>query len=150
MINAGWANSCGIELFTLGWVRCAEVVYGGSQFQKNPLVVFRPIIDSIKDQIQVRGDLVDYYPISDTELEIDGKKYVVVPQQTPDEIINGLKDVAKVLERAAKELGSTKDAARKELYTQIADQIKASDEMKATVFNDDNEILMILVAADEL
>jgi hypothetical protein len=26
MFNSGWANSCGTELFTLGWVKCAVVV----------------------------------------------------------------------------------------------------------------------------
>jgi hypothetical protein len=33
MINAGWANNCGIELFTIGWVQCpsgeAPAVGGG-------------------------------------------------------------------------------------------------------------------------
>ena len=25
MFNAGWANSCGQELFTLGWIPCAVI-----------------------------------------------------------------------------------------------------------------------------
>ena len=28
MFNSGWANNCGVELFTLGWVRC-EISKGG-------------------------------------------------------------------------------------------------------------------------
>ena len=32
MINAGWANNCGKELFTIGWVPCGDVDTGSRQY----------------------------------------------------------------------------------------------------------------------
>ena len=34
MINAGWANNCGKELFTIGWVRCPSDDLGGGGSSK--------------------------------------------------------------------------------------------------------------------
>ncbi len=34
MINAGWANNCGIELFNIGWVRCPSADLGGGGSSK--------------------------------------------------------------------------------------------------------------------
>ena len=35
MINSGWANDCGVELFTIGWVECPSTRRRGGPTHDN-------------------------------------------------------------------------------------------------------------------
>jgi hypothetical protein len=126
-------------------VFCGEVIFGGNQF-----LVFKPILDAIKTQLPIDASIVQYEQISDTEFEIDGKQYGLIPRRTPEDVIKGVKDVEKIIAKAAREAGVSNDKAREELYNRILEELKTVEEFKKSVFNDDEEIIMILIATDAL
>ena len=182
-IQSGWANNCGVELFTVGWVPCDQAVVeppdclpiigqswladcpeqhytlgwiccgiqvaavniGGRQF-----LAFKPVSDLLEHQIPVDESVFFYSQESDTEFVIDGVKYDLVAQQTPAEIIANFPNMEEILDEAAENMGVSRRKAKKELYNLIIDQLNASEELKRSIFNDDDEILMILVATDEI
>ena len=133
-----------LSMATLG-VFCGEIVYGGNQF-----LVFKPIIDAIKGEIPIDKNLVSVVELSETEFEIDGRKYTLVPSRTPDEIIKSIQDVEDIIVAAAKAEGVTPNYARDALYDRVLNEIKGLEELKHSVFNDDEEIIMILIATDAI
>ena len=135
-----------------GLVITPEENFGGNQF-----LVFKPLLDSIKGKIPINEEslasnekIVAYFQSSANEIEIDGKAYGIVRNQTPEQIISGIKDVGKIIEAAAAETGISYDEAEKALYDQVVSAMAEVEEIKASIFNDDGEIIMILIALDEL
>ena len=150
-IGSAWIADCPEQHYTLGWICCdaADIPLdtGGNQF-----LVFKPILDSIKSQlpIDMNQNVIDYANIADTEFEIDDKKYTLVPRRTPEDIIKGINDVENIVAAAAAKAGIPHEKAKEELYNQILKELKQVEELKNSVFNDDEEIIMILIAADAL
>jgi len=132
---------CGIALFT------PEDEFGGRQF---PLLIFKPILEPLDSQLHVDKKVLPYIQTGETEFVIDGKKYDLVEKKKPSEIINSYDDVDKLLDKAVEKMGITRRKAKKELYNQVITKLKASEDLKESVFNDDEEIIMILVATDDL
>jgi hypothetical protein len=148
-ITAGWANKCGKQLFTIGWVPCvvlvAETEFGGNQF-----LIFKPILDEVAAQMFVGDKVLPYLQISDTEVIVDGKKYTMVAQRSPSEIIRGTPGIDGILAEAVDKLGVSKRNARSMLFDEIIKELKKVEKVKESVFNDDDQIIMILVATDDL
>lgn len=142
---ATWGVICKDRALSMSsWgVFCGDVVFGGNQF-----LVFKPILDAIKGQIQIDQNLVSYEKLSEVKVEIDGKEYEIVEPKTPGEIIKSIADVERVIREAAEDERIPPSRAKRELYTRILDEIKKVEEIKRTVFNDDEEVVMILVASD--
>jgi hypothetical protein len=128
---------CGVVL--------AEENLGGNQF-----LVFKPILDPLKEQIQVDQKVAPYFQETETEFVIDGKKYELVTTRSPSEIIKAAPDIERILDEAATKMGITRRKAKKELYKQIIKELQAVETIKKSVFNDDEEIIMILVATDDI
>jgi hypothetical protein len=87
---------------------------------------------------------------TDTQLEIDGKTYDLVARRSPSEIIKGAKDIERILDEAVGKLGISRRKAKQELYKQVIEELKMVESLKDSVFNDDDEIIMILVATDDI
>lgn len=132
------------------YMRGVGVVLGGSQFAGHELLVFKPILDLLKSELPVDAEVIPYSAKTETEFEIDGKSYKLVAKRTPSEIIKASPDIEKILDRAAKKLGISRRRAKKELYKQIIKELKKVESVKDSVFNDDEEIIMILVATDDI
>lgn len=122
---------------------------GGAQF-RNPLIAFKPITDPLKTQIPVDAKVAEMVAESDTEFVIDGKAYTLVEKRTPSEIIAAAPEIDRILDEVSEKLGTSRRKARKELYNSIIEELKASEQLKQSIFNDDEEIIMILVATDDL
>lgn len=123
----------------------ADIEFGGHQF-----LVFQPILQPLTEEMQVGKNALPYLQKSETEIEIDGKDYKFVAQKSPSEIIKAAPDINRILDSAAKKLGITRRKAKKELYNQIIKELKKVESVKESVFNDDEEIIMILVATDDI
>lgn len=121
------------------------VEFGGNQF-----LAFKPITDILKEQLPVDAHVLPYIQKSDIEFEIDGKAYQLVPRRTPKEIIDSAPDIDRILDEAMEKLGVSRRKARQELYKQVIDELQSVESIKGSVFNDDEEIIMILVATDDL
>ena len=119
--------------------------FGGHQF-----LVFKPITDILKTQMPVDAEVVQYLAKSDTQIEIDGKTYDLVARRTPSEIIKGVKDIERILDEAVEKLGISRRNAKRELHKQVIEELKVVESLKESVFNDDEEIIMILVATDDI
>jgi len=134
-------------LFCIGAVLVPEeeTEFGGHQF-----LVFKPITDIIKTQIPVDAEVVPYLAKTDPQFEIDGKTYDIVARRTPSEIIKGAKDIERILDEAVEKLGISRRKAKQELYKQVIEEMKMVESLKDSVFNDDEEIIMSLVATDDL
>jgi hypothetical protein len=139
--RATWGRFC----FGIIVVPPAETEFGGHQF-----LVFKPITDIIKSQLPVDAEVVPYLATSDTQLEIDGKTYDIVARRSPSEIIKGVKDIERILDDAVEKLGISRRKAKQELYKQVIEELKMVESLKDSVFNDDEEIIMILVATDDI
>ena len=179
-IQSGWANNCGIELATIGWVKCdiqqpiclpiigyswlfdcpeqhyslgwlccgrvlVKKEYGGKQF-----LVFEPIVDAVKHQLPVDDTVLPYFQQTETEFIIDGQKYELVVKRSPKEIIDAIDNIDEVLDEAAEKMGATRRKAKKELYNQVIDALNEVEAVKDSLFTDDEEIIMILMATDDL
>jgi hypothetical protein len=123
----------------------AEVEYGGNQF-----LVFRPILEPLESQIPVGKEVMPYLRMSDTDFIIDGKKYDLVEQRTPQQILADTPNLGEILDEAVEKMGITRRNAKKELYNQIIKSLKDAEGLKESVFSDDEEIIYILVATDDL
>jgi hypothetical protein len=137
--HATWGRYC------FGVVVVPETEFGGHQF-----LVFKPIIDILKTQIPVDAEVIPYLATSDTQFEIDGKTYDIVARRSPSEIIKGVKDIERILDEAVEKLGISRRKAKQELYKQVIEELKMVESVKDSVFNDDEEIIMILVATDDI
>lgn len=141
-------------LFCIGVVIAeGETDFGGSQFgdKKNrPFLVFKPITEELLSQLPVDAKVLPYVQETDTEFVIDGKKYELVEQRTPAEIIKAAPNVDKLLNEAVEKLGITRRKAKKELYNEVIKSLKEVESVKESVFNDDDEIIMILIATDDI
>lgn len=133
----------------LGIVLSTDDNLGGSQFNENPFLVFKPIVSPIKGQLPIGINPIEFSG-SDTEIIIDDQPYGVVARKTPQEIIRDYEDLADILDKAVDKLGISRPTAASELYKQVDKALKQVEELKNTVFNDDEEIIMILIAADAL
>ncbi len=122
-----------------------EVNLGGHQF-----LAFRKILDPLAEQMQVGDEVLEFLQLTETEFEIDEKPYTLVARQTPSEIISTAPDIDKILERAAKSMGITRRQAKRLLFDEIIKELKKVETVKQSVFNDDDEIIMILVATDDI
>ena len=139
-------GSRAVSMASLG-VHCIAVVVnlGGHQF-----LVFRKILDPLAEQIQVSDEVLQFSQLTETEFEIDEKLYTLVARQTPSEIISAAPDIDKILERAAKSMGITRRQAKRRLFEEVIKELKKVETVKQSVFNDDDEIIMILVATDDI
>ncbi len=122
-----------------------ETEFGGSQFY-----AFVPLKEMLRRQIPVGTEIVEYTMGTETELVIDGKKYELVAKKTPTEIIKEYDKTEEILTEAVEKLGVSRRKAKKELYNLIIDELNRAEAIKQSVFDDDEEILMILVATDEI
>jgi len=118
---------------------------GGHQF-----LAFQKILDPLAEQIQVEDDVLPYLQLTETEFEIDEKPYTLVAKQTPSEIISTTDDIDNILDRAAKSMGITRRQAKRVLFEEIIKELKKVETIKKSVFNDDDEIIMVLVATDDI
>jgi len=118
---------------------------GGSQF-----LAFKPILAPLSTQIQVDQRVASMVQESETDFVIDGKKYELVTTRTPSEIIKAAPNIERILDEAAEKMGVTRRQAKKELYKQVIKELQAVETVKQSVFNDDEEIIMILVATDDI
>lgn len=143
--RATWGHFC------LGVVIAeGETDFGGSQFPDRPWLVFKPITEELLSQLPVDAKVLEYTQDSETEFIIDGKKYELVEKRTPSEIIKAAPDVDKLLDKAVEKLGITRRKAKRELYNEVIKNLKEVESVKESVFNDDEEIIMILVATDDI
>jgi hypothetical protein len=139
-------NSRALSMASLG-VFCVAVAvdFGGHQF-----LAFKKILDPIAGQMQVGNEVLPFTRTAETEFEIDDKTYTLVAKQTPSEIISATPDIDKILDHAAKSMGITRRKAKRLLFNEIIKELKKVETVKQSVFNDDEEIIMILVATDDL
>lgn len=122
-----------------------EVEFGGRQF-----VGFIPLSEMLQRQIPVSAEVVKYTRETETELVIEGKKYELVAERTPSQIIREFPGIDDILDDAVEKLGTSRRKARKDLYNLVIEELKAAEDVKRSVFQDDEEILMILVATDDI
>lgn len=122
-----------------------EKEFGGRQF-----VGFIPLAEMLRQQIPVNAEIIQYTQETETEFIIDGKRYELVQERSPSQIIRDYPEMDKILDEAAKKMGTSRRKAKKELYNLIIEELKASQELKESIFDDDEDILMILVASDEI
>jgi hypothetical protein len=118
---------------------------GGHQF-----LAFKPILNQLKKQIPVDAEIITYYQTDDKEFVIDGKTYALVAKRTPKEIIDETPGIDSILADAANKMGVTRRNAKKKLYNQIIKVLKEAESIKESTFIDDEELIMILVATDDL
>ena len=123
----------------------AEVEFGGHQF-----LAFQPILWPLTQEMQVDERVLPYLKLTETEFEIDDKSYTLVAEKTPSEIISSAPDIDKILDRAAKSMGITRREAKRRLFDKIIKELKKVETIKQSVFNDDDEIIMVLVATDDI
>lgn len=128
-----------------------EVVdIGGSQFQR--LVPISELFDDIVKPIAQTM----YLPqdadrgVEDVELEIEDQTYDLKPYQTPTEFIKAAPGVEAAIKRAVDKLGISERKARRELFARVLKERKKVEKIKESVFNDDDEIIAILIATDDL
>jgi len=140
--------------FCLGVVIQPEVPeeLGGAQFpdKKNPFVIFKPILEPLEGEMPVDAKYLTYIGDSENEVEIDGKTYKIVEARTPSEIIKAAPELNEILDEAVDKLGLSRRNARKLLFDEVIKELKKVEKVKESVFNDDEEIVMILVATDDL
>lgn len=135
------------------WGRfCVGVIVadGGTDFGGSQFLAFKPITDELAQQLPVEAKVLPYLQLSDTELVVDGKKYTLVAERTPSEIIKSRADIEEILDNAVEKMGISRRNAKKELYNHIIKELKAAEKVKQSIFNDDEEIIMILVATDDI
>lgn len=141
-------------LFCVGVIIAeGEADFGGSQFpdkKKNPFVVFKPITEPLKGEMPVDAKYMSYIGDSENEVEIDGKSYTIVEARTPSEIISEAENLNEILDEAVDKLGVSRRKAKKALFDEVIKELKKVEKVKQSVFNDDEEIIMILVATDDL
>lgn len=146
--RATWGRFC------IGVIIVApEEDFGGAQFpdkKQYPWLIFKPITEELLSQLPVDAKVMPYVQETDTEFIIDGKKYELVEQRTPSEIIKAAPNVDRILDEAVEKLGITKRQAKKELFDEVVKNLKEVESVKDSVFNDDEEIIMILVATDDI
>lgn len=123
--------------------------YGGAQFGEK-YIAFVPLQEMLLQQIPVDANVLEYTKETDTEFVIDGKKYELVEQRTPSEIIREYKKTEELLDDIIEKTGLTRRKAKKELYNEIIETLNQVEEVKESVFQDDEEIIMILMATDDL
>lgn len=123
----------------------SEIEFGGRQF-----VTFTPVRELLQSQIPVDQVVLDYTQETETELVIDGKNYDLVAYKTPSEIIRDTPNVDLLVDEAVEKMGISRRKAKKELYNLIIAELNTAEELKRSVFDDDEEIIMILVATDDI
>lgn len=145
------ANGAAVARATWGRF-CLGVVItdGGDNFGGSQFLAFHPITDELASQIPVDKKVLPYLQLSDTELVVDGKKYTLVAERTPSEILKSRDDIEDILDEAVEKMGISRRKAKKELYNRIIQELNTAEEVKRSVFNDDEEIIMILVATDDI
>lgn len=119
--------------------------FGGKQF-----LSFRKITEPLEKEMQIDSNLLTYIGGSENEVEVDGKTYKIVAHRSPTEIINEAENLDEILAEAVDKLGITKRKARKMLFNEVIEGLKKVEKVKESVFNDDEEIIMILVAVDDI
>jgi hypothetical protein len=149
-IGEAWLDRCADQHYSLGWLCCGEVLAvvedgGGRQF-----VVFRQITEPLEHQIPVDREVLYYTQETETEFIIDNKRYELVAQRTPAEILDQTPNLEGILTDAALKMGVSRRKAKKELYNQIIQTLNMNEQLKYSLFSDDEEIIMILVATDEV
>ena len=146
-------TAAGAAVARATWGRfCQGVVVldGGDNFGGSQFLAFKPITDELADQLPVDKKVLPYLQLSETELIVDGKKYTLVAERTPSEIIKGRADIDEILDDAVEKMGISRRNAKKELYNHIIKELNQAEELKRSIFNDDEEIIMILVATDDI
>jgi len=124
--------------------------FGGSQFQR--LVPISELFDDIVKPITQTM----YLPqdadreVEDVELEIEDQTYNLKPYQTPTEFIDAAPGVEAAIKQAVEKLGISERKARRELFNRVLKERKKVEKIKESVFNDDDEIIAILIATDDL
>ena len=91
-----------------------------------------------------------YFKIQDVEMEIDGKSYDLEPYVSPSEFMRSSPDVIRAIDRAVRELGISRRRATRALFKKIVQEREKVEKLKESVFNDDEEIITILVATDDI
>jgi len=124
--------------------------FGGSQFQR--LVPISELFDEIVKPVAQTLYLPEDADrgVEDVELEIDGQSYALKPYQTPTEFIDAAPGVEAAIKQAVEKLGITERKARRELFNRVLKERKKVEKIKESVFNDDDEIIAILIATDDL
>ncbi len=149
IIGYSWLADCPEQHYSLGWICCGIVIekkeFGGRQF-----LIFQPITELVRQQLPVDEKVLPFLAGTETEFLIDGKKYELVVKRTPKEIINAVDNIDAILDKAVEKMGVTRRKAKKELYNQIIDALKEAESIKESLFDDDEEIIMILMATDDI
>lgn len=67
MINSGWANNCGVQQFTLGWVSCDHQVRGGKPRRRIIIGLPKKPIDPVIKEEEFKGTTLP--PVVETALK---------------------------------------------------------------------------------
>lgn len=133
-----------LSMASLG-VFCVRVEFGGRQF-----LVFKPLTDLIEHQLPVGTEVIKQASGVETELIIDGEKYEFVAKRTPKQILYEYPKLDDLLDEAVEKMGITRRKAKKELYNRVIEALNKAESVKESVFVDDEQIIMILVASDDI
>lgn len=83
-------------------------------------------------------------------MEIDGRPFELEPYVAPSEFMKQTPEVGKAIDRAMRELGISRRRATRALFKKIVKEREKVEKLKESVFNDDEEIITILVATDDI
>ena len=156
-MRTGWANNCGVELFTHGWVTCEQALetlsqdYGGKQFNSN-FLVFQPVIKTISESIPVSEEVLTSSDtvLGDIEFSYDDKIYGLQLDRPAEQVLNGLQNIDEILDKAISRVSVPRERVKQKLIQEVEQKIQEMRDFKAVVFRDDEEIIEILFMAEEL
>lgn len=112
--------------------------------------IFKDVITPISKTMYVKRAKEPYFAIKDVELEIDGKPFDLAEWEPPSAFIREAPGVAEAIDRAAEKMGVSQRKARQKLFDLILDERKKVESVKQSLFNDDEEIIAILLATDDI
>lgn len=165
-MRLGWANSCGVELYTHGWVTCEKLLNtlieenpGGSQFYNN-FIVFQPV------RKELEAKLKNTLPVSDKSIntiqdeeginlddivfDIAGDDYRLTPDISAAKTLNSLDSSEEAIQKASQKISVSKDKVKGKLIEIINNELQKQRDFKLAIFKDEEEILEILLIVDEL
>lgn len=119
----------------------------GGQFED----YFKPVLIPISEMMRIdTKQLASGLEIGDTEIEIDDKSYRLVAKTTPSEIIRSHSDVAENINKIVERIRVKPRQVKRALFDNVIKELKKVETVKESVFNDDEEIIMVLVATDDI
>ena len=159
MFNAGWANNCGIELFSLGWITCEQALetltQGGKQF-KNNYLVFQPVLKPITESILVSESTIDQLngvvDLDQYQFDVGDDSYGLSLDQPAASVLNGLEPqaVEDMINQAVSRVSVPKERVRQTLVDEIERAMQQARKVKALLFRDDRDLIDIIIMTDEL